>query len=317
MTSKRQDKKLTIVVPVFNRAGIVVRTLQSIASQDRIEEARLILVDNNSTDNSRDVMEKWIESTAPSRLDVVLTDEPTPGAAAARNRGLDLTETEWIMFFDSDDVMDQGHISNILTAIDRDDADIVGWPLRQQLPSGKWHSARFSDKNVVWNHLAHGILSTQRYAARTKLVVDCGKWDPTVRGWNDLEIGLRLALMPSRVKKISDTPCGTIYFTEESITGRRFSSDPDKWEHSLDLCEKSLAGAGKPTIWVDVRRVILAAFYKREGDIGDARRLLSDVLARHKRIDRAKLRMIYRKHRLVTIGTITFARLFFSRTSLK
>ena len=75
---------VTIVIPVYNRAHTIARTLRSIDAQT-LRPARVILVDNNSSDSSVDAMRAW----ADGKDYVTLLSQPRPGACAARNRGLD------------------------------------------------------------------------------------------------------------------------------------------------------------------------------------------------------------------------------------
>ena len=51
---------VTIVIPVYNRAHTIARTLRSIDTQT-LRPAHVILVDNNSSDNSVDVMRAWAD----------------------------------------------------------------------------------------------------------------------------------------------------------------------------------------------------------------------------------------------------------------
>ena len=121
-------KSLSIVIPIYNRAEIVCRTLNSIAAQECIEKCKIILVDNNSTDNTIDVLSQWKDSPAAAHLDVTILSEHKPGAAAARNCGFNAVDTPWVMFFDSDDEMLPSLIADILDTINtKSDFDIVGW----------------------------------------------------------------------------------------------------------------------------------------------------------------------------------------------
>lgn len=312
--STAENKKLTIVIPVYNRAGIVVRTLDSIATQDGIEYVTLVIVDDGSTDNTLDVVLDWKSTGAGGNLDDVrvISNVANLGAAASRQNGLDLVTTGWVMFFDSDDVLVQGRVTAIISEIDHGGSEIIGWDVRQILSSGKCQIGRFSVERPMFNHLIHGSLATLRYAVATGLVRRAGGWNSSVRGWDDYELGVRLLLMARGIVKLPGIGA-TIYFTENSITGRSFSVDPDKWEHSLDLCEQSLKNAGIDPVWIDVRRIILAAEYRREGAYAEARRLRTLVLSGKKRGRRIVLNLLYLKHCLYSRGTGRMATLFFSR----
>ncbi|MDE5631667.1 MAG: glycosyltransferase, partial [Muribaculaceae bacterium] len=59
------EKKLSIVIPVYNRGAVVGRTLQSIAAQT-YRPLKVILVDNASADDTAAVLRAWqAEVSAP------------------------------------------------------------------------------------------------------------------------------------------------------------------------------------------------------------------------------------------------------------
>nr|MDE5981995.1 glycosyltransferase family 2 protein [Duncaniella sp.] len=80
---------ITIVIPVFNRAHTLPRTLASVERQTMLPD-EVILVDNNSADSSMEVMTAWRDKMAQGGLKVTVPSETAPGAAAARNKGLSL-----------------------------------------------------------------------------------------------------------------------------------------------------------------------------------------------------------------------------------
>lgn len=79
-----RKSRIDIIVPVYNRAKIVQPTLQAIAAQS-FKDYRLVLVDNNSTDDTLQVLEAFKQEH--SDIDVTIVQCATPGAAAARNAG--------------------------------------------------------------------------------------------------------------------------------------------------------------------------------------------------------------------------------------
>lgn len=313
--SSGKDNRLSIIVPVYNRAGIVVRTLDSIMAQSGIETCSLILVDNNSTDNTWDVLSDWADAHRKAHPDILLLSESVPGAAAARNCGLRHADTQWIMFFDSDDIMLPGLISSLRARISDGGIDLIGWNIILGLPSGKKRRRRFHTDNAMWNHLIHVILATQRYCIRKTLFEKANGWDESVLGWDDYELGVRLLLENPRIESLGNKFYVEVCFTEESITGRSFSANPQKWEHALDLCHKSLSAAGreKALDWIDIRRVILAAEYAREGAKHDSKRLLKSVLSRDSFFKSIAFKALYIKHRIYARGTGLLATLFFSK----
>lgn len=312
--SAGNDKTLSIIIPVYNREKIVMRTLDSIAAQQSIENTDIILVDNNSSDGSLQILSQWATVMKERGTNVTVLTEKRPGAAAARNRGIEAVATPWLMFFDSDDIMLPGHVSAVQESIEaHPQTDIIGWDILQQLPSLRLRRARFSNRNLIWNVLMHSVLSSQRYAVRTPFINSSGNWNDTMQGWDDLELGIRLAVNSPKVHYRKGKPLVQTFFTAESLTGSSFSEHHQQWEKALDSIHDTLQRNSIPATWVDVRRMILAATYAREGNRQLAKSTKDAILARHRFSKRALLRLIYLKHRLIPAGTTTFASLFLKK----
>ncbi|MBO5780648.1 MAG: glycosyltransferase family 2 protein [Muribaculaceae bacterium] len=302
-------KSLSIVIPIYNRAEIVCRTLNSIAAQECIEKCKIILVDNNSTDNTIDVLSQWKDSPAAAHLDVTILSEHKPGAAAARNCGFNAVDTPWVMFFDSDDEMLPSLIADILDTINtKSDFDIVGWEIDIEKSDGSHSVGRFVLNKPLENHLRHSSLSTQRYAIRTKLLRKVGAWNESIFAWIDYELGVRILLTRPKMHLLDGLRVA-INFTETSITGRKFSTKPETFENALDTCENHLREAGISTNWIDIRRAMLAANYAREQAPAQASRLLSATIKGKPFGKRLFLRLIYLKQRLTPRGTTLLASL--------
>ena len=249
---------ITIVIPVHNRARIVGRTLKSVREQT-LRPLRVILVDNGSTDDTHDVLEQWRCETEGD-LDVSIITETVPGAAAARNAGLARVETEWTMFFDSDDTMAPEHCQRALESAAA--SDIIGWDVRYY--DGKHESVLpFYTTDAQYHNLFHGALSTQRYMARTELFRNAGGWSASVRYWDDIELGARILLKNPRIKKIQGTPTVTMFHCDESITGASYSSRTELAAHALECIAVTLGPERRQ--WVDVKHIIFAADCAREG----------------------------------------------------
>lgn len=310
---------ITIVIPVYNRQDTLLRTLRSVEMQ-RVAPAEVILVDNNSSDGSLDVMRRWAEG----KRDVRILSERMQGACAARNRGLREVRTEFVEFFDSDDEMLPHHIADFTTAITMNpDADILGRNIVTMRLDGSSRTEHFVARSPMFHHLFLSSLSTGRIVVRTELVRSVGGWNESLSGWDDYELGVRM-LLSGGVKpvKVPGPPSVIAYQQEESLTGVDFSSNAGRWEMALDevygLCQS--AQRFDLLKWVDARCMILAAQYRIEADasrgsegnalsIDLARRMMDNVLSRTDAPWRMKL--IYRHNLYLRRFTWLFARLLF------
>lgn len=261
--------QVSIVIPVRNRPELIGRCLDSVKAQS-LRPLDVIVVDNGSTDNTRESVAGWIAQNAGVGQDpgfkVMLLEEKTQGAAAARNRGLAAVASPYVIFFDSDDVMHPRLAEKALAAIG--DADIVYWKGEVIGLDGKRHMKPFGSGNLLRRQLYNCPLSTQLYMSRTDLICDAGGWDEDLPGWNDWELGVRLLLYDPKAVALPEC-LTTIFAQEKSITGKKFSDKAGVWEAAIDSVEADIVASGRHDTarlleMVDYRRAILGAHYHRE-----------------------------------------------------
>lgn len=89
----------SVIVPFFNEADGIARTLESLARQT-LAPSSVILVDNGSTDNSRGVVADVARRHPNAGFSVI--EERTPGKASALKRGLAAVQTEFVATCDAD-----------------------------------------------------------------------------------------------------------------------------------------------------------------------------------------------------------------------
>lgn len=286
---------LTIVVPVRNRQDVVERTLRSIAAQT-LRPLKVILVDNASTDSTLQILRKWAESAADSAIDVKILSETTPGASAARNRGLQEVNTPFVMFFDSDDEMRPGHAERIDAFLRSDpECDLAGFGAVMIDPDGWTTPLRDSDgEELMRDHILHGIFATQRFAVSTELLRSVGGWDEGLRSWNDLELGVRLLLASQKTRLIHGDAGVVIHPEPDSISSAGFAARAEELEKSVEKIESELTCAGrtKDLRWLRAKRMILGGLCRKEGNRSAARAIMSKALkSEPRRMERLKLRL--------------------------
>lgn len=114
--------KVSVIIPVYNAEKTLQESLESLRAQT-FRDFELVFVDDCSTDTSPQLMECFLqESGLPGRI---IRQETNGGVAAARNRGLDAAQGEYLAFLDADDRMAENALEVSVAAADG--ADIVGW----------------------------------------------------------------------------------------------------------------------------------------------------------------------------------------------
>ena len=135
-------KKVTLVVPIYNSESTLRRCLDGVVMQD-YPDLEVILVDNNSTDNSMRIINEYM--AIDSRLKVC--HEVKQGAGAARNRGIDEGTGDILCFVDSDDeLISASCISECVEAIQ--DVDMVWFDFANAAVDRKRGAALFLKQNV-------------------------------------------------------------------------------------------------------------------------------------------------------------------------
>lgn len=317
---QRTAPTLGVIVPVYNRPELVARMLGSLMSQTRKPD-ELILVDNASTDGTLGVLKRFKE-TLPTdeRMRVKILEETKSGSTQAREKGLEHSTTDYVLFFDSDDMMRPGHIERVYRMMGSG-KDILVWPILTHRLSGKVKERPLPSKNAMENHQLHTMLSTQGYAIKREYLLEQGGWNRDLHCWNDLELGHRLLLSHPSIETDKEIEVDVYEQGKESITGEGYSHRRGEWEHVIDLMEEETLTSTTITEGermhtmrlLAYRRLILGALYAREGNREAATENREKALASRclTALQRAYLRIAYQVTSRGIPGAARLVPLFF------
>ena len=87
----------SIVVPAYNSSGVIEETIGSLLSQS-FHDYEIIIVDDGSADNTQEVLSKYAEK-------LQILHQANQGPEVARNLGIQHAKGEYIVSFDSDDIL--------------------------------------------------------------------------------------------------------------------------------------------------------------------------------------------------------------------
>ncbi|MDC8006283.1 glycosyltransferase family 2 protein [Aureisphaera galaxeae] len=97
------SRKITIIIPTFNRSQTIERTLQSVVNQTHTDWECLV-IDDGSTDHTKEVVKTW--SAKDERIQCLeRPNNRKKGANACRNVGIEKSSGAYLMFLDSDDTI--------------------------------------------------------------------------------------------------------------------------------------------------------------------------------------------------------------------
>lgn len=226
---------LSIIVPIYNiEQEYLIRCLDSIVNQDSGNYI-VYLVDDGSTNDAGLICDEYVKKY--ECLNVI--HQPNGGVSVARNKGLNMAETEWIAFVDPDDWIEKNYVSVLYDAVNGNNADVFLFDYYQEFAerqiekklmrnssalSHEWaealsiapfNSFRIDGKvieyetNVLWNKVY-----------RSKLIRESGiLFDPEARKGQDVIFNAEIFQIASKYHYIRNALYHYRYLND-SITNR-------------------------------------------------------------------------------------------------
>ena len=111
---------ISIIIPCYNAEKFIENAIRS-CFQQSYEEIEVVVIDDGSKDNSKQVIEKLAEES--SKIKPIYQENK--GVSAARNAGLDNSTGEFCIFLDADDILLPNTIYNFVDEQKKQNADIV------------------------------------------------------------------------------------------------------------------------------------------------------------------------------------------------
>lgn len=115
-----EDKKVSIIVPVYNVEKYVEACVESLRTQSH-QNIEILLVDDGAKDNSPRIC----DSLAKEDTRIRVIHKPNGGAASARNAGIDAATGEYLCFVDGDDLVEKEYVRHLLCTAEEAEADIT------------------------------------------------------------------------------------------------------------------------------------------------------------------------------------------------
>lgn len=223
---------ISIVIPLHNRAGLLKRTLESIANST-FRPVNLILVNNCCTDASMDIVQDFINERHDDNLHITIIEENRKGANFARNKGLSIVQSEYVYFFDNDDIFDKDFLSTFekmiaAKACKNQHPDMICLLTNQTIASTRTTKVRnyhFESADNVCNQIIACPLSTPSMIFRTEFLRKIGGWNEEIKVWQDWELGVRALLHHPDLVWYKHRSFHNIIVHDDSITGNTSKED--------------------------------------------------------------------------------------------
>jgi teichuronic acid biosynthesis glycosyltransferase TuaG len=121
MEMKKEMPLVSVIMPAYNAGPFIEEAIASVAAQT-ITDWELIVIDDCSPDNTRQIIAGLAEKDARIRL---LANDVNMGVAKTRNRGMDLCRGRYVAFLDSDDYWKPRMLEKMIARAEETGADII------------------------------------------------------------------------------------------------------------------------------------------------------------------------------------------------
>lgn len=112
--------KFSIVIPAYNYGHVLERAVRSACTQAGVDDYEVLVIDDGSSDDTAQVVARLMLQYAP-RLNAIFQDNAGP--AQVRNRAIDETRGEYLVFLDADDELLSDALQSFSRALDESGAD--------------------------------------------------------------------------------------------------------------------------------------------------------------------------------------------------
>ena len=113
---------IDIIIPIYNARKTLELTLMSIKLQTIIDKINIYLIDDDSSEDYKDILNKYKDMNI-----IYIKLDKNNGPAVARQKGIEMSSSKYIMFIDADDLLyDADSIKKLFNKIEEDYDYVVG-----------------------------------------------------------------------------------------------------------------------------------------------------------------------------------------------
>lgn len=114
---------LSICIPMYNCESYIIDCLQSVQKQSIGKDVEVIIIDDGSTDHSRELAENYINEMQMNAY--IFGNAQNSGVAYSRNVAIEKATGEYVMFLDSDDSLTLDFYENVLGYMKSREYDMI------------------------------------------------------------------------------------------------------------------------------------------------------------------------------------------------
>lgn len=191
------NSRVSVIVPCYNHAQFILETLESLTNQT-YESFECIIVDDGSTDNTRELVKNWIED----KIQFKYFFQENSGLSSARNKGITLSSGFYILPLDSDDKISGNYLEKCVSELERNQEIKIAYGEAYFFGNSfnKWNLEKYKFEDILYKNMIHctGLFRKEDW-------VRVGGYDENLKeGLEDWEFWISILKKDGKVSKIKD-----------------------------------------------------------------------------------------------------------------
>ena len=206
--------KVSVIVPVFNSEDLLGNCLESIENQS-LKDIEIICVDDGSSDGSFDILNQFSSKDARFKI----YQQENSGAGSARNKGIEESCGEYILFVDSDDYIESETCEMLYEQANRLDCDLILFNSMRHFSNDRNLALIHFKKNDEINYQIrvfdyeyfrdrifdgeYGVIWNKLY--KSSFIRDNNITFPKHKIYNDVEFHIKTTLLAKKISYVDGT----------------------------------------------------------------------------------------------------------------
>lgn len=233
---KTMTKQISIIMPAYNRGGIISRAIDSVLNQS-ISSFELLIVDDASDDGTQQVIKAYHDKRIR-----YLRNSHRQGASFSRNRGMEKAAGEYIAFLDTDNEWKPDYLKNRIYQIEALDSDIAFGRVEKWNEGvvSNWPETKITAGILEYDFLIRAMciynpMDTNSVVMKRKCFEEMGGFDVSFVRLQDWEYFFRLVQNGKYKVSFDDAVSVILYIQPDSI-----ANNGKFWEMRLKLLESQM-----------------------------------------------------------------------------
>ncbi len=187
--------QISVIIPTFNRANFMIKTIKSIQEQT-IKPDEIIIVDDGSTDHTVQLVIDQLELCDTIKTKYVY--QKNKGVSGARNTGIKFARNDWIAFCDSDDIWEKEKLEKQINFHKTNQNILIShtdelWKFNDKIIKQKKHQLKPSGY-CFKDNLSLCKIGASTVILHKSILEDIGLFDESLTACEDYDLWLRILI---------------------------------------------------------------------------------------------------------------------------